>query len=142
MDVIAWPGGLPSADVVGVRQNLALLIDGGKLAANLNDGTAADERTWGFTNNSADEHGNRSGVGVTADGKVLYAAVRGASPLQLAQFMQRAGAVRAMELDINFSRPIFGTYADGRWSQPAPWLGPAVRFTSGNERDFVVAYAR
>ena len=142
MDVLAWPGGLPSTDVVGVRQNLALLIDGGKLAADLNDGTAADERTWGFTNNSADVHGNRSGVGVTADGKMLYAAVHNASPLQLAQYLQRAGAVRAMELDINFSRPIFGTFAGGRWTEPAPWLGPAERFTSGNDRDFVVVYAR
>ena len=142
MDVLAWPGGLPSADVAGVRQNLALLIDGGKLAADLNDGTAADERTWGFTNNSADVHGNRSGIGVTAEGDVVYAAVHEASPLQLAQYLQRAGAVRAMELDINFTRPIFGTYAEGRWTQPAPWLGPAGRFTSGNERDFVVVYAR
>lgn len=142
MDVLEWPGGLPSADVAGVRQNLAPLIDGGKLAADLNDGTAADERTWGFTNNSADVHGNRSGVGVTADGKVVYAAVRGASPLQLAQYLQRAGAVRAMELDINFSRPIFGTYSQGHWTEPAPWLGPAERFTGGNERDFVVVYGR
>ncbi|MBW8802578.1 MAG: phosphodiester glycosidase family protein [Catenulisporales bacterium] len=142
VDVLAWPGGLPSTDVIGVRQNLALLIDGGKLAGDLNEGVAADERTWGFTNDSSNVHANRSGVGVTADGKVVYAAVRGASPLQLAQYLQRAGAVRAMELDINMSRPIFGTYAGGHWSQPASWLGPAVRFTSGNERDFVVVYAR
>lgn len=142
MDVLVWPGGLPSTDVTGVRQNLAPLIDGGRLAADLNDGTAADERTWGFTNNSADEHGNRSGAGVTADGKVVYAAVRGASPLQLAQYLQRAGAVRAMELDINFSRPIFGTFSQGHWTEPAPWLGPAGRFTAGDERDFVVVYGR
>ncbi|WP_194923474.1 phosphodiester glycosidase family protein [Catenulispora pinisilvae] len=142
MDVLAWPGGLPSSDVLGVRQNLALMINDGKLAADLDNGTSADERTWGFTNNSADVHGNRSGIGVTADGRVLYAAVHGASPLQLAQYLQRAGAVRAMQLDINFSRPIFGTYATGRWTQPASWLGPAERFTSGNERDFVVVYAR
>lgn len=142
MDVLAWPGGLPSTDVAGVRQNLALLINDGKLATDLNGGTDADEHTWGFTNNSADVHGNRSGIGVTADGKMVYAAVHGASPLQLAQYLQRAGAVRAMELDINFTRPIFGTYAEGHWTKPAPWLGPAERFTSGNERDFVVVYAR
>ncbi|NUP48571.1 MAG: hypothetical protein HOW97_14880 [Catenulispora sp.] len=142
MDVVAWPGGAPGPDVAGVRQNLALMIDGGKLAGNLDKGTAADEHTWGFTNDASNVHANRSGVGVRADGKTVYAAVRGASPLQLAQFLQKAGAVRAMELDINMSRPIFGTYADGKWSQPAPWLGPAVRFTSGNERDFVVVYER
>ena len=140
MDVLAWPGGQPGPDVVGVRQNLALMINGGKLATDLANGTLADEHTWGFTNNSADVHGNRSGVGVTADGQVVYAAVKGASPLQLAQFLQRAGAVRAMELDINFTRPIFGTFAGGHWSQPAPWLGSAGQFTAGDQRDFVVVY--
>jgi hypothetical protein len=142
MDVLAWPGGLPSAEVAGVRQNLALMIDGGKLASDLSQGTAADEHTWGFTNNSADEHGNRSGVGVTADGKAVYAAVKGATPLQLAQYLLSAGAVRAMELDINFTRPIFGSFASGHWSQPAPWLGAPSQFTSGNQRDFVAVYAR
>ena len=142
MDVLAWPGGQAGPDVAGVRQNLVLLIDGGRLATNLARGTSADEHAWGFTNDSSNVHANRSGVGVTADGKVVYAAVRGASPLQLAQFLQRAGAVRAMQLDINMSRPIFGTFGDGRWSQPAPWLGAASQFTLGNLRDFVVVYAR
>ena len=142
MDVLAWPGGDPSTEVLGVRQNLVLLIDGGKLASNLAQGTAADEHTWGFTNDSSNVHANRSGVGVTADGRVVYAAVRGASPLQLAQFLQRAGAVRAMQLDINMSRPIFGTFGDGRWNQPAPWLGAASQFTLGDQRDFVAVYGR
>jgi hypothetical protein len=142
MDVLAWPGGEPSTDVLGVRQNLVLLIDGGRLASNLAQGTAADEHTWGFTNDSSNVHANRSGVGVTADGRVVYAAVRGASPLQLAQFLQRVGAVRAMELDINMSRPIFGTFGDGRWNQPAPWLGAASQFTAGDQRDFVAVYGR
>jgi hypothetical protein len=142
MDVLSWPGGIPGPDVVGVRQNLAPLISDGKLAANLSRGVAADEHAWGFTNDSSNVHANRSGVGVTSDGRVLYAAVRGASPLQLAQFLQRAGAVRAMQLDINLSRPIFGTYSDGHWTQPAPWLGSANQITSGNARDFVAVYAR
>lgn len=142
LDVLAWPGGLPGPDVVGVRQNLVLLIDDGKLAANLSRGVPADEHAWGFTNDSSNEHGNRSGVGVDEAGRVIYAAVRGASPAQLAQFLQRAGAVRAMQLDINISRPIFGTYTDGRWTQPAPWLGSANQFTDGDQRDFVAVYAR
>jgi hypothetical protein len=142
MDVLAWPGGEPGPEVVGVRQNLALLVSDGKLASNLARGTAADEHTWGFTNDSSNVHANRSGVGVAADGRVIYAAVRGASPLQLAQFLQRAGAVRAMELDINMIRPIFGTYAGGHWTQPAPWLGAASQITDGNKRDFVAVYAR
>lgn len=141
MDVLAWPGGEPAPDVTGVRQNLALLVDGGKPAADLNGGTAADEHTWGFTNDDSNEHGNRSGVGVTADGKVVYAAVKGASPSQVAEFLLKAGTVRAMQLDINMSRPIFGTYS-GHWSQPVPWLGAATQFTGGDARDFVAVYAR
>jgi len=43
----------------------------------------------------------RSGVGVTADGALVYVAGSGLSIVDLANLLQRAGAVRAMELDIN-----------------------------------------
>jgi Phosphodiester glycosidase len=141
MDVLSWPGGVPSAAVAGVRQNLVLLVSAGQLASTLVGGTSVAEHDWGYTNNPQNPDANRSAVGVTADGKVIYGAVKGASPLQLAQFMLRAGAVRAMQLDINMARPIFGSYS-GRWSQPVPWMGAASQFTNGDQRDFVAVYAR
>ena len=52
----------------------------------------------------------RSGLGVTADGAVVYVAGPGLSALSLANLLVRAGAVRAMELDINTDWVDFFTY--------------------------------
>ena len=43
----------------------------------------------------------RSGVGVTADGALIYAGGPAMSVVALARTLQAAGAVRAMEMDIN-----------------------------------------
>ncbi len=43
----------------------------------------------------------RSGVGVTADGALVYAGGPAMSIIALARTLQAAGAVRAMEMDIN-----------------------------------------
>ena len=84
-------------DVVSVRQNLDLLVDGGQPVPGLN---ATDTSQWGYT------LGNqvyvwRSGLGVTADGALVYVGGPGLNITDLADLLARAGAVRAMELDIN-----------------------------------------
>lgn len=56
------------------------------------------------------EHQWRSGVEVTADGALVYVTGPGLAPLQLAELLARAGAVRAMELDINPDWPVLATY--------------------------------
>jgi hypothetical protein len=82
-----------------VRQNLSLLVDNGQLVP----GLASDANTkWGAT------VGNnvfvwRSGVGVDKNGGLIYVGGPGISVDSLATILQRAGAVRAMELDINSS---------------------------------------
>lgn len=86
-----------SPDIVTVRQNLSLIVDNGQPAAGLPDNT---DGLWGAT------VGNRvfvwrSGVGVDKSGGLVYVAGPGLSAVTLAVLLQRAGAVRAMELDIN-----------------------------------------
>jgi hypothetical protein len=93
-------------DVVSVRQNLDLLVDNGQPVPGLD---AADTTRWGFT------LGNqvyvwRSGLGVTADGALVYVAGPGLNITDLADLLARAGAVRAMELDINTDWVNFSTY--------------------------------
>ena len=84
-------------NVATVRQNLSPLVDNGQLVP----GLASDSnRKWGAT------LGNnlfvwRSGVGTDASGGLVYVAGPGLSVESLAILLQRAGAVRAMELDIN-----------------------------------------
>ena len=131
-------------DVVSVRQNLDLLVDGGQPVAGLN---AADTTKWGAT------LGNnvfvwRSGLGVTADGALVYVGGPGLDITDLADILVRAGAVRAMELDINTDWVHFATYAPpGGGGAAGPQNGtnllsdmvgtPARYFDSWWARDFI-----
>jgi hypothetical protein len=93
-------------DVVSVRQNLDLLVDHGRPAAGLN---AADTTAWGNTLGGA-VYVWRSGLGVTADGALVYVGGPGLNITDLANLLVRAGAIRAMELDINTDWVNFSTY--------------------------------
>ena len=118
-DVSMGPG------VVSVRQNLVLLVAGGRPTA---QAASAGWRAWGNTCGAAScaatvpgiDHQWRSGVGVTTDGALVYAAGPGLDPLQLAQLLARAGVMRGMELDINPDWPVFASY------DPPGGQGPAA----------------
>jgi len=106
-----------TSDVVAVRQNVDLVVDGGKPVAGLN---ANDTTHWGYT------LGNRvyvwrSGVGVTANGALVYVAGPYLNITDLADVLARAGAVRAMELDINTDWVNFSTYSP---ATPTGLAGP------------------
>ena len=104
---------------VGVRQNLDLIVDNGQPVAGLN---ANDNIRWGATLGGRVQVW-RSGVGVTADGALVYVGGSGLSIVDLANLLVRAGAVRAMELDINTSWVNFS-----HWDIPygAPATGPST----------------
>jgi hypothetical protein len=53
----------------------------------------------------------RSGIGVTADGALVYVAGPALTARSLAESLQRAGAVRAMTLDINPEWVTFNFYS-------------------------------
>ncbi len=94
-------------NVVSVRQNLDLLVDNGAPVPGLN---ASDTTQWGAT------LGNqvyvwRSGVGVTADGALVYVGGPALNITSLANLLVDAGAVRGMELDINTDWVNLATYA-------------------------------
>jgi hypothetical protein len=86
-----------SPDIKAVRQNLVLLVDNGQLNPQLQEN---DTTVFGATLGN-NVYVWRSGVGVTADGAIVYAGGPAMSVLALARTLQSAGAVRAMELDIN-----------------------------------------
>ncbi len=93
-------------NVVSVRQNLNLLVDGGQPVPGLN---AADTTQWGNTLGNA-IYVWRSGIGVTSDGALVYVGGPGLNITDLANLLVRAGAVRAMELDINTDWVNFSVY--------------------------------
>ena len=94
------------ADVASVRQNLDLLVDNGQIVPAVNNPNAS---VWGKTLG-----GNlyvwRSGMGITANGALVYVGGPGLDIADLATILVRAGAVRAMELDINTDWVNYSTY--------------------------------
>ena len=132
-------------NIATVRQNLALLVDNGQLVP----GLASDSNLkWGAT------LGNnlfvwRSGVGTDANGALIYVAGPGLSVESLAILLQRAGAVRAMELDINTAWVSGFTYQQAGVS-PSAVAGiklldslprPANHDLMPGERDFFALFA-
>ncbi len=86
-----------SPDIKAVRQNLVLIVDNGQLNPQLQEN---DTTAFGATLGN-NVYVWRSGVGVTADGALVYAGGPAMSIIALARTLQSAGAVRAMEMDIN-----------------------------------------
>ena len=83
--------------IASVRQNLDLIVDHGRPVAGL---TNANLLKWGLTLGGA-FNVFRSGLGVTKTGALVYVGGPALSISDLANLLVRAGAVRAMELDIN-----------------------------------------
>jgi hypothetical protein len=95
----------PSPGIIAVRQNLTLLVDHGVAVP-----SASDPGRWGAVLGGGDFTW-RSGLGVTAAGDLVYAAGPSLDPASLARLLVAAGAVRAMELDINPEWVSFSTFA-------------------------------
>ena len=96
-----------STGVQSVLQNVVLLVDNGQLAPSA---TYTDNAIWGYTLGGGYVV-PRSGVGVTADGGLVYVAGPALTARSLAESLQRAGAVRAMTLDINPEWVTFNFYS-------------------------------
>jgi hypothetical protein len=131
-------------DVVAVRQNLDLMINNGTIAPDIG---VNDTPTWGYTIGNT-YYVFRSGIGVTASGALVYVAGNALSTTTLARILLRAGAVRAMELDINpdwvsgmwYSHPTATTAVPHLLTRDE--VPSAYRYFSVSARDFVSVYAR
>ncbi len=136
-----WGQGLPAPgeQVVSVRQNLAPLVAGGQPSANVGDIAA-----WGATLGGGSVVA-RSSLGQDAAGDLLYAAGMASLPTDLASALVAAGAVNAMELDINpeWVQLAFASTAGGPLSTAIPGQNrPADQYQTGWTRDFVTVLAR
>ncbi|MCU4185996.1 phosphodiester glycosidase family protein [Acidiferrimicrobium sp. IK] len=106
-------------NVSAVLQNLVPLVDGGNIAP---DATYHDTRVWGATLGASTVVA-RSGIGVTADGALVYVAGPALTAKTLAEALQRAGAVRAMTLDINPEWVTFNFFSHPDPANPAVTTG-------------------
>jgi hypothetical protein len=141
VDIQTWHGGSNAgAPVIFARQSLPLIIDNGQLSPKLNDSSQ-----WGFT------LGNkvrvwRTGVGIDRRGNLIYAAANDQTVITMARILQRAGAVRAMQFDINPEWPSLITYRHQHGLDPTKVVPnvqqPATRYLVPDDRDFFAVYRR
>jgi hypothetical protein len=141
VNVVSWSGG-PQAgpNVLYARQNLPLIVNNGVANPNLSNGPQ-----WGATLGNAIQVW-RSAVGVDRRGNLIYAAANDQTVGSLANVMLRAGAVRAMQLDINTFWVSFITYRHPGALGAANLLPnrdrSPLRYLSPDDRDFFAVYVR
>jgi Phosphodiester glycosidase len=133
------------SSVAFARQNLSLIVDNSQPVPGL-DTDSLDK--WGATLGNKVQVW-RSGIGVTASGAIVYAAGNNLSISMLANVLSRAGAVRAMELDINSAWVDFVSYGPATPSPAVPdtqllpdMSGGTGKYLSDNSRDFLAVFRR
>jgi hypothetical protein len=141
VDIRAWTGGPDvGPGMQYARQDLPLIVAGGRPNPHLSDGPQ-----WGATLGNAIRVW-RSGIGIDASGDLVYAAANDQTVRSLAEILIRAGAIRAMQLDINSYWVTFISYAESGAGAPSSLLpgmtrGP-YRYLSPDDRDFFAVYLR
>lgn len=93
---ITYEGEKLDPNIVGVRQNGAFLIKDSIITSFVENGTD----TWGRTTTNS-MYTWRSAIGITKNGNLIYAVGNSLIPETLAKALLDAGAVNAMQLDIN-----------------------------------------
>src|SRR6476469_10019643 len=141
VDVKTWHGGpVAGPQVAFARQSLPLIIDHGRLNPALNDSSQ-----WGFTLGNAVRVW-RTGAGIDRHGNLIYAAADYQTVVTLARILQHAGAVRAMQLDINPEWPTLITYSHRGGLDPVQvvpnYQQPPTRYLVPDDRDFFAVYRR
>jgi hypothetical protein len=131
--------------VVGVRQNLHLIVVHGQIPPTVDNNV---ESSWGATLGGG-YYVWRSGIGETKSGRIIFAYGPALNVREVAELLQRAGAVTGMQLDINPEWMSFMYYLPGHHpANPTPvallpnQMQAANRYYSITGRDFTAVYAR
>ena len=130
-------------NVHAVRQNLSLIVDKGKPVPGLVHNW---DKLWG-SRKSQLEYVWRSGVGVDAQGHIIYVAGNKFTLQTLADALVQAGAVRGMQMDIHNAMVSANLFRPGPQGPQATKLlpampRPATRYLQPDQRDFFTVVAR
>jgi hypothetical protein len=141
VDIRPWTGGPNTGPGIAfARQSLRLMIAHGRLTPALNDNSL-----WGATLGNAVRVW-RTGVGIDRHGNLIYAAANDQTVITLARILRRAGAVRAMQFDINPEWPSLITYTHGGGLSPTKVvpnvMQSSTRYLVPDDRDFFAVYRR
>ncbi len=133
-----------TSQVVGVRQNLHLIVTHDHVPASVDQGV---NTTWGATLGGG-YYVWRSGIGISKDGHVIFVYGPELNVRELADLLKRAGAVTAMQLDINPDWMSYMYYLHDMSARPKPinllpnQMQQPNRYYSPANRDFTAVYAR
>ncbi len=141
VDILSWHGhSVPGSKAVLARQNLPLIVDHGRPNPLLSDNSL-----WGSTLGNAVRVW-RSGAGIDRHGNIMYLAAEDQTAASLAVALMHAGAVRAVELDINAEWPSLVTYGRGgvgNATKVVPnYQQSTNRYLVPDDRDFFAVYRR
>ena len=143
LQIVRYTGQDFGTNIDFIRQNCPILIENGQIFA-LNE---EDKKLWGRTFN-ADIFTWRSGVGLTANGNLIYAVGNNLSPQTLAEALKMAGAVNAIQLDIN---PFWVRFNIFRPTGPGTYKSITLTkdlkdgskdYLNGYSKDFFYLYAK
>jgi Phosphodiester glycosidase len=141
--IVNWSGGPDvGSDVAWARQSLAPIIWDGQLNSQLN--TDPNSPQWGYTLGGVTRVW-RTGVGIDKHGNLIYVAADYQTVISLAKILQHAGAVRAMEFDINPDWHTMITYTHSAKGLVPTMVGPnpmqpPTRYLVPDDRDFFAVY--
>jgi hypothetical protein len=141
--IVNWSGGPDvGPDVAWARQSLAPIIWNGQLNPQLN--TYPNSPQWGYTLGGVTRVW-RTGVGIDKYGNLIYVAADYQTVISLAKILQHAGAVRAMEFDINPDWHTMITYTHSAKGLVPTMVGPnpmqpPTRYLVPDDRDFFAVY--
>jgi hypothetical protein len=138
-DIGRWQRTVPRAGrpVAAVRQNLALLIDGGRIPASVD---TCIKRCWGDPLHEQPIVA-RSALGITPSGDLVWAAGHNLSVRALAEALVHTAVIRAIELDINPAWVAGYVYEHSRRHR-APMPIPLVPGQVGIPGEFLSPYFR
>jgi hypothetical protein len=136
-DIGAWRAGVPASGqaIVSVRQNLHLLVANGRPASNIDC-----LQCWGAALGGTPSPA-RSGLGITADKRLIWAGGESLTPAALAAALIAARVRRAVELDINPEWVAAYLYGHRRGRGPLAVV-PVVPGQPGVPRQFLAPYSR
>jgi hypothetical protein len=132
-------------DIAAVRQNLRPIVINGQVPGSVDQNVVS---SWGATLGGGD-YVWRSGVGITANGRIIFVYGDQLDVRTLASMLKRAGCVTAMELDINPDWMSFMYYLPkNNPADPTPvnllknQVQPADRYYYTSNRDFTAVFSR
>lgn len=143
LKIVDYQGQDLGGNIAFIRQNCPILIQNGQIFAQ----NEINKKLWGRTFNS-DIYTQRSGVGLTANGNLIYAAGNNLSPQTLATALKMAGATSAIQLDINpfwvrfsiFEPKIGGDYSTNSLTKSMP--DGSKDYLEGYGKDFFYLYQK